>query len=94
MLIKETDNGVVFKVRIQPNAKKNRINGLVGDSLKICVCSPPVDGAANTACIKYLSNLLNVSKSKIEIISGEKSRNKILLVKGISKDILLKMIDI
>ena len=45
---------------------------------KVYLTAPPVDGKANQALIKFLAKHYNVSKSSIEIIKGEKSRNKII----------------
>jgi uncharacterized protein (TIGR00251 family) len=58
------------------------IVGRHGDSLKLKVTAPPVEGAANKMCIKLLANLLSVSPSSLEIISGQASRTKIILLKS------------
>ena len=55
------------------------IVGLYGDALKIKLTAPPVDGAANKLCIKYLAKCLVVPKSSLEIISGHTSRTKQVL---------------
>jgi uncharacterized protein (TIGR00251 family) len=57
------------------------ITGTYGDAIKIKVTAPPVDGAANKACIKFLAKYFKVSKSSIEIISGQTSRTKHVLYK-------------
>ncbi len=54
------------------------------DSLKVKVNAPPVEGAANKNLIALISRLLRVAKGNIEIKQGETSRNKLLLIKGIS----------
>jgi uncharacterized protein (TIGR00251 family) len=54
-------------------------------ALKIKVTAPPVEGAANEACIKLLAKELALKKSQMEISSGAKSRKKTVLVKDISK---------
>jgi uncharacterized protein (TIGR00251 family) len=79
--IRENKDGLIFKVFVQPKSSKTFITGLYKDALKIKLTAPPVDGAANKMCIKYLSKCLNVSKSSLEIISGHTSRNKDVLVK-------------
>jgi len=60
------------------------ISGLYKDSLKIKLMAPPVEGAANKMCIKYLAKCLEVPKSSLEIISGHTSRTKKMLLR--SKD--------
>ena len=61
---------------IQPGAKKTEISGTHDGRLKIRVNAPPVDGAANEALIKFLSKELGISKSRVTLVSGEKSRMK------------------
>lgn len=78
LYLKKHAKGVTFKVRVQPRGKKNTVVGLLDDALKIKITAPPVDGAANLLCIKFLSNLLKVPKSALEIISGQTSRIKMI----------------
>ncbi len=79
--IRENPQGVVFKIFVQPRSSKNMIVGLHADSLKIKVAAPPVDGAANKMCLKFLAKRLAVSPSSLEIITGHNSRTKTILVK-------------
>jgi len=83
-MIKETAEGVILKVRVQPKSSKNR-HECVGEVLKIWVNAPPVEGKANEAVVSYLSKLLKVRKSSFYIVSGEKSRNKSILIRDVSK---------
>lgn len=48
--------------------------------MKIRLTSPPVDGAANRMCVKFLARFLNVSPSRISIAAGFASRNKTIQV--------------
>ena len=79
--IQETTRGIEFKVFIQPRSSKNMIVGLHDDAIKIKLTAPPVGGAANRMCIKYLAKCLKVPTSSIEIISGQNSRKKLLSIK-------------
>lgn len=54
------------------------------DGLKIRLTSPPVDNAANAACIEFLANILKIRKNQITIVSGQKSRIKQIKLTGIS----------
>jgi uncharacterized protein (TIGR00251 family) len=78
--------GVTFTVKVQPRAKKNAITGEIGDTLKLALTAPPVDGRANKACIEFFANLLDVPRSSVTIASGESSRRKVIRVKGLSVD--------
>lgn len=67
---------ITFKVYVQPGAKKSEVAGQHGDTVKIRINTPPVDGKANDALILFLSKILGVRKSAIKIERGDKSRIK------------------
>jgi len=80
-----TNNGsVIISVRVQPRAPRTNIVGELGGALKIRLAAPPVDGEANEELIRFLAQIFNLPRKEIEIISGEKSRNKQLRINGIS----------
>ncbi len=85
--VKKNPRGVTFKVFVQPRSSRNLISGLYRDAIKIKVMAPPVEGAANKMCIKYLAKCLNVPKSSLEIISGQNNRTKHVLLKSKSSEI-------
>jgi len=67
------------KVRVIPRAKKARVEKF-GDGFKVYLTAPPVDGKANKALLEALAAHLNVRKSQVSIIKGERSRDKIVEV--------------
>ena len=73
--------GLTFKIAVQPRASRNQVAGLKGDALKIRLTAPPVDGAANKACLQFLAKTLGVPKSSLSIQSGETGRNKLILAR-------------
>lgn len=75
--------------RIIPKSSRNEIIG--GDIIKIKVTSPPVDGKANKAVVELLSKQFKVPKKDIQIVSGEKSRNKRIRIYGISRSEFSKL---
>ena len=75
-------DGIVLTLHIQPRASKNEVCGVQGNALKIRLTSPPVDGAANKLCREFLAGLFGVSKSAVEILSGETSRHKRVKISG------------
>jgi uncharacterized protein len=83
--INPCENGIRFSAVIQPRSSKNEVSGIHNNSLKIRLTSPPVDGAANKVCIKFLSKWLGVSPSKVRIVSGLSSKNKIIEITGIDE---------
>jgi len=82
VFLRKHPQGILFKVLVQPRSSKNMIVGLQADSIKIKVTAPPVDGAANKSCIKFLAKCLSVAPSALEIISGHHGRMKTLLLKS------------
>jgi len=88
--LREVAGGVTLAVRAQPGAKKTAIAGVYGEGaaaqLKIAVQAPPVEGRANEALIAFLADLFGVAKSAIAVVSGELSRSKVFLLRGVSRD--------
>ena len=76
------DNGVIFKVKVQPGASKNEIVGVQGDVLKVKINAPPMKGKASRALIDFLAEKLGIKKSEIEILGGHTSRIKKIKVLG------------
>jgi uncharacterized protein (TIGR00251 family) len=81
--IQESGGGVTFSVKVHPRAKKNAITGEIGDALKLSLTSPPVEGRANEACIKFFAKLLKAPRSSVTIASGQTSRTKVIRVAGV-----------
>ena len=79
-------------IKAQPNSSKNKIAGIYGDSLKVNIKAPAVEGAANKELIKFLSKEFKVPKSEIEI-KGETSKRKVLIF-PFREDILKKLEEI
>ena len=83
-MLKESNGAVTFQVRVVPRSSKNQIVAAAGEAIKVRLTAPPVDGKANEALIKFLAEILEVSRGQIEIISGEKSKQKTMRVRGIT----------
>jgi uncharacterized protein (TIGR00251 family) len=77
---------VRFTVRVRPRARVNAIDGVVGHALKVRLTAPPVDGAANDALIAFLAARLGIAKSTIRLVAGQKARDKVVAVRGLSAD--------
>ena len=67
-------------VRAKPTGKRNRLVSISGPALEVELAAKPQNGEANAELIDYLSDILHVRKRDIELISGDKSRDKQLLV--------------
>jgi uncharacterized protein (TIGR00251 family) len=83
-----------LSIRLKPASNKDEITGWMGDgTLKIKVKAKPVEGQANASMINLLSKRLHIPKSRIEILMGEKTKQKTIRVQGISFEDLKKKID-
>ena len=87
-MLREVSGGVTLAVRAQPGAKKTAIVGIYGEGdasqLKIAVQAPPVEGRANDALIAFLSETFGIPKKLVVLVSGELSRSKVFLLRGVS----------
>jgi uncharacterized protein len=82
--VTESSGSITFPVKVHPRAKKNSITGEIGGALKLALTAPPVDGAANTACVEFFSKSLKVPRSSVTIASGERNRLKVVRVHGVT----------
>jgi len=67
-------------VFLQPGASRNALIGVHNQAVKVSVTSPPVAGEANKQLVQFLATLFKVKKSAVEILSGEHSRLKRVIV--------------
>ena len=81
-----TRDGVVLRVRVQPRSSKNELAGMAAESLKMGVNAAPAEGAANKACCALLAKLFGIAKGRVEVISGTKSRDKRILLRGVDAE--------
>ena len=70
-----------INIRVIPNASRNEVSD-EGGSLKVRVATPPSRGKANKAVIKLLAEVLGVKSSENRIVSGDKTRDKVIEVQG------------
>ena len=82
---REAEAPVVLSLRIQPRSSRNGITLMEDGAFKIRLTAPPVDGAANEALIRYLSGVLSVSRSQVEIIAGHTARDKRIKITGVGQ---------
>lgn len=79
------DKGIIVKLKISPNASKNEIIK-TEDGVKVKITAQPVDGKANKCLLEFLAKTFKVPKTSIEIIKGETSKEKTLLIKILDDD--------
>jgi uncharacterized protein (TIGR00251 family) len=67
---------LMLRLRIQPRASKDEFAGPYGNTLKIRLTAPPVNGKANEHLRAFLSKKFGVAKSQVTVLSGDTSREK------------------
>jgi uncharacterized protein (TIGR00251 family) len=87
-MVRVAKSGVTLAVRAQPGAKKTAVVGVYGEGaaaqLKIAVQAPPIEGRANSALVAYLAEFFGLPRSSVELVSGELSRSKVFLLRGVT----------
>jgi Uncharacterized conserved protein len=77
-------DGAVVHVHVQPRAGRSELVGRHGESLKVRVTAPPVDGRATAATARLLAAALAVAPSRVVLASGAQSRIKRFRVSGLT----------
>jgi uncharacterized protein (TIGR00251 family) len=73
--------GAAMAVHVTPRSRKDELTGIAADgTLRVRLTAPPVEGAANKALLELLAHVLGVRTSSLEIIGGEKGKDKIISV--------------
>ncbi len=81
------DKGSALAIRVTPRASKNEIREILNDgTVRIRLTAPPVEGKANEALISFLADILDVPRSKIEIVAGETGRDKLVSILGLDAE--------
>lgn len=76
------EGGARISLHIQPRGSRNAVEGLHGGALKIRLTAPPVEGAANEALIRFLSEVLGCPRSAVRLTGGATSRRKTVEIAG------------
>jgi len=73
--------GAALAVRVTPRASRNEITEIMRDgTIRIHLTAPPAGGQANEALVVFLADILDVAKSRVEIIAGASGRDKLVSV--------------
>jgi uncharacterized protein (TIGR00251 family) len=95
-VLRSVAGGVTLAVRAQPRAKKTAITGIYGEGdstqLKIAVQAPPIEGRANDALVAFLAVTFRLPKQSVELVSGELSRSKVFLLRGVTSAIAYSLL--
>ncbi len=96
-MLRTVAGGVTLAVRAQPGAKKTAIVGIYGEGapaqLKIAVQAPPIEGRANEALLRFLAMTFGIPRARVELVSGELSRSKVFLLRGVTEERATSLIE-
>ena len=81
---------MTIRVRVQPRARRNAIAGEIEGEWKLCVTAPALEGKANAACVDFLARGLGIARSRVKLISGEKSRHKVFELESVGEGEFLR----
>jgi uncharacterized protein (TIGR00251 family) len=77
----EGKRGAALAIRVTPRARKTEIVEILADhTIKIRLTAPPVEGKANEALIEFMAKVLDVPRSKVEIVAGASGRDKLVTI--------------
>ena len=76
----------ILRVHIVPNAKINKVSGEYNNAIKIKLRAPAVEGKANGALRRFLAEELGTSQHAIILERGERSRDKVIRIDGLSEE--------
>ncbi len=80
-LIRQDGPDVLLAIHVQPRASQNQV--ICGpDRVTLRLTAPPVGGAATAACCAYLADLLDLPKSRLRVVRGQTTREKLLRIAG------------
>lgn len=77
---------ITLVLYVQPGAKRSEVAGLHGAALKVRLAAPPIEGRANEALLRFIADRFRVPLRNVEIIQGEQSRHKRVVVHGSALD--------
>ncbi len=89
----EADSRLIVTVRVTPRARRNAITR-DGDTLRVWLTAPPVDGAANNALLALLAERLGVPKRAVILVRGETGREKVVAIEDISAEAFRQRLDV
>jgi uncharacterized protein len=72
-----------IEVRLRPRGSRDELAGMQGRVLQAKVTAAPVDGRANRALCRLIAKRVGVAPSRVSVVRGEKSRDKVVRVKGV-----------
>ena len=93
MYCQDTPEGAIVNVKAVPRSSKAGLDGLLCDAVKVRVRSAPVDGKANKELVEVLADAFGLPKASVAFKSGETSKTKRLLLRGVASEAVRKVVE-
>jgi hypothetical protein len=81
--LQENPAGLTLTIRVHPKASKTGWEEPRQDCLRLKIQAPPLEGAANRACLAFLARWFGMKRSEVVLIKGERAPLKTFLIKGL-----------
>lgn len=91
--IKRSKDGLVLEVVVAPRAKRSACLGFHGGVPKMSLAAPPIEGRANEELVLLLKELFCLPGRNIELIKGDSSRRKFVLLRGIPAEKVVQVLE-
>ena len=75
-----------FTVKVHPRARRSAVTGRLGEAWKLDLTAPPIEGKANEECVRFLAELVGVSRARVRIMTGLTSRTKLVEIEGVTEE--------
>lgn len=82
-----------FVVQVKPNASQNKVVRFKDGVLHLRIAAPPVKGKANQELIKFLSDILEISKNNLTIEKGMTNKRKVIVIDGLSQNQVVRQLE-
>ncbi|KAL0117339.1 hypothetical protein PUN28_010295 [Cardiocondyla obscurior] len=83
------EGNVAIKIQAKPGAKRNNITDISEETVGVAISAPPTEGEANAELIEFLASVFDVRKSNVSLKRGARSRQKEVVVSGITTEQVL-----
>ena len=91
--IRDVPGGIIIPVKVVPGSSRNRVVGVLGDSLKIATSAAPEKGKANAAVAKLLAEALGLDARSVELVSGPTNPRKEFRIVGMTAETVRMSLD-
>jgi len=88
----KTLTGYILPIHVSAGAGADAVRGEYDGKVKVSVTAPPQDGKANKAICDLIAEQLDISGRNVKIVSGQKSREKKVLIENVLKDKLEQLL--